>query len=400
MTLRRFAQGTLLALAASATVAACRPKSPTSPEQVGKTMFQGVWLFGYDATESRQLTDRAKSNKGLIAVALSPSSDGTTQLSVLESCYVQGSYGYKEGSISSGTIAIKNQDDLKAQLPFTYAKFGAQLQQSSSLEIEYRSPGDYSTESRDFQLSGQCAGATHVVTYLTVGAFRQKSAASQSGGFSGGTLMGPNATIGSSGSNEQTQNGGNIETCGQSGGGFFGSAPNVDCSTPLRVTLVPIGGAAPAGGSAPAGSPVAACADPGTIANQSMGFNFDGRLFVIERSQLAMLDGQISAEFACTDQISPAENKALDGVVSYLQSHPAVRAHVSVACTPLLGPLLSPARSDLHAQRIMGKFAGAGLTGRVEIKDCGTLFPVGNGVYVALTSGCSDHPTPTPPKCQ
>ncbi|MGZ3421378.1 MAG: hypothetical protein ACXVEF_30135 [Polyangiales bacterium] len=400
MSLLRLFQGSLLALAAAAAVSACRPKSPTSPEQVGKTMFTGVWLFGYDATESRQLTDRAKSNKGLIAVSLSPAADGTTQLSVLEGCYVQGSYAYKEGSMSSGTIAIKNQDELKAQLPFTYAKFGAQLQQSSSLEIEYRSPGDYSTDSRNFQLSGECGGATHVVTYLTVGAFRQKSGASQSGSFTGGGLMGPNATVGSSGSNEQTQNGGNIETCGQSGGGFFGAAPNVDCSTPLRVTLVPIGGGAAAPGGGPAPAAVAACADPGTIANQTMGFSFDGRLFVIERSQLATLDAQISAEFACTDQISPAENKALDGVVTYLQSHPAVRAHVSVACTPLLGPLLSPARSDLHAQKIMGKFASAGLNGRVEIKDCGTLFPVGNGVYVALTSGCSDHPTPTPPKCQ
>jgi hypothetical protein len=383
--------------------AACRPTPPNSPERLGKQMFQGVWLFGYDATESRQLTDRAKSNKGLIAVQLVPAGDGTTQLNVLERCYVQGAYQYKDASMSGGTIAIKNQDELRAQLPFTYAKFGAQFQQSSHLEIEYRSPGDFSTDERTFQLSGECAGATHVVTYLTVGAFRQKSGASQSGGFTGGGLLpgGPNGAFGSSGSNETTVSGGNLETCGQGGGGFFGASPNIDCSTPLRVTLMPIGGAAPAGGDAPAqGASVAACADPDTISNQSMGFAFDGRLFVIEKPQLSVLDAQVNAEFACTENISVAENKALDGVIGYLKTHPSVRAHVSVACTPLLGPLLSPARSDLHAQKVMAKFAGAGLTGRVEIKDCGTLFPVGNGLYVALTSGCSDHPTPTPPRCQ
>lgn len=398
----RFVAGSCLALIAVGATVGCRPKPPRPYDDSfngEKNLTNDVWMFGFNKLAARDLAVRAR-GEGLIAVRLTRTPEGA-QLQLLQGCFVHGRYQYKQASMVNDSIVIKSKDELMATLPYSYGSFSGSFSQSSELRIEYRSPGDFVAPTTQFQLTGNCEGATHVVTHLTIGAFRLSSSA-QSGVSGGGNFLGgPQIGGGSGGSNEQSTEGGNFDACGKDYS-FLGPAAPLDCSIPLRLTLAPVGGAAPAAPGAPGGtmeasSGASTCADSSVMAMQGQGFHFDGKVFTIERPQLQGLDPQVKNDFACVGAMSPAENVAMDAVIAFLKKRPGVSAHVSVSCTPIL---LGPMASNLHMNMLQAKFAAAGLTGRVSFNEClGTLFPVGNGVHVELVAGCSDHPAPPKPKC-
>ncbi|MBL8717620.1 MAG: hypothetical protein JNL79_16660 [Myxococcales bacterium] len=368
----------------------CRTKPPElGPGDLGQQMTVSVWLFGYDPIEARQLSDKARSGKGLIAVRLDQG-----KLDVLQDCFVPGTYTYRALSMTEQSLVLKSHDEAKATLPLTWGTFSGEFSQSSSLEIRYKSPGDYTADvPPNVQLAGSCAGATHVVSYVTVGAFYTQSGAKANVGGSAALPGGGPGVSGGSGSEAQkATSGGNMEAC-NGGSGLFGGGLSVDCSTPLKITLRKIDAVAAAAGET--------CNDSAFVANQNEGFHFDGKVFTIEADQLRLLDEKIPGDFACTGQITPAELKAFGGVVRFLDKHKGVRAHVSVNCTPLIP--LGPMSSNLHLQAIMGHFASAGLSGRLTFSECTpgfpTFLPVGNGVAVELEGGCTDMAQPPPRKC-
>ncbi len=400
--IRRFVAGSCLALIALAATSGCRVTAPRPPDYSlngEKNLTNGVWMFGFDKVAARQLADRARAD-GLIAVRLVDTGAGA-QLEILHGCYVQGRYEYKQGATLDDSISIKSKDELAAKLPFSYGSFEGSFSQSSELRIEYRTPGDFVAPTSQFQLTGACQGATHVVTHLTIGAFRTSSAAQAGAQGSGNFLGGPGFGGGNGSSNEQATAGGNFDSCKNDFNLFGLPAAPLECSIPLKLTLAPIGGAAPAAPGAPGGTMEASagastCADSSVMAMQGQGFHFDGKVFTIERPQLQALDPQVKSDFACVGAMTPAENVAMDAVIAFLKKRPGVNAHVSVSCTPIL---LGPMSSNLHMNMLQAKFAAAGLTGRVSFNEClGTLFPVGNGVQVELVAGCSDHPAPPKPK--
>ncbi len=382
-----------------------------------KNLTNGVWLFGYDATQARNLVTRAKSNDGLIPVHLSMDADGEAHLSLVGDCHVAGKYQYQTGTGIEDHITITSEDQAKAMLPYSFLSFAGEYKQSSHFEIHYRSPGDYVAPSGAFQLTGSgCSQTTHVITQLTVGAFKTTTGNQVSAGGSGGVNGGPQVGGGTQSGNSQATSGGDIQSCGggaapaQAPGifGIPGFAPPVlpmggapdQCSHPLKLTLAPVNGVAPQAGDKNATGSSVACQDSGLMSATSLGFHFDGSVFTLQSDQLKSVDPDVKHDFACVGAIAPAEAFAMDKIILFLKARPAVQAHVSVSCTPLF---MGPNASDLHMNMLRAKFAAAGLTARVTFDQCATgMFnpiPVGNGVHVELIAGCADIPSPPKPKC-
>lgn len=406
MRFRRLVSGAVTVVSMIALASACRVRGPRPGDRSlngEKNLTNGVWMFGFDKIAARQLAERARAD-GLIAVRLVDTDDGQAQLQIVEGCFVAGRYQYRSMSTIDDKIVIKDEDELKATLPFSYGKFEGSFKQKSGLQIQYRTPGDFVAPGGPYQLTGTCASATHVVTHLTIGAFVSGSNASMSASGGGNVLGGPGASGGTSSSNEQETSGGNFDSC-KNDFNLFGAAAPLECSIPLKLTLASINSApAPAPG-APAGAPVLAgsstCTDQIVMGNTNNGFAFDGQVFTIESPHLAKTDANVKMNFSCLPTMAPAESLALDGVISFLKKRPSVRAHVSVYCTVLV-PGLDPAQADLHKQSIQGKFAAAGVAGQVSFDACVGMppFSMGDGVSVELVAGCTDMTAPPSPKCK
>jgi len=387
---------------------ACRAKPPRTGDRSlngEKNLTNAVWMFGFDKFAARQLSNRARED-GLIAVRLVDTGTDEAHLKVISDCRVGGRYQYRSMGMINDKIVIKSSDELKAKLPFSYGTFEGELSQSSELRIEYRSPGDYVGPSGPFQLTGNCSQATHVVTHLTIGAFKSAASAANKTSAGGGAL-GMGGSGGSSSSNEQETSGGSFESC-KMDYGLFGSTAPLECSQPLKLTLAPIGGT-PAPDTTTPGGVVAAsvtagvntCSDQSVMANQSGGFAFDGSKFVIEKPQIAKMNAAARINFACLPTMDPGEDMALNGVIEFLKKRPGVRAHVSVYCSVLV-PGLDPASAELHKQAVQGKFAAGGVAAQVSFDSCLGMAPfmIGDGVSVELVGGCTDLSAPPHPKCK
>jgi len=91
---------------------------------------------------------------------------------------------------------------------------------------------------RHGQIEGECAGATHVVTGITVGAFLFASGAS--GGASGGAqVMGTGMGAGSSSETKKISEDGNQADCAGAAAGA--TAPPSGCAAPIRIELSSLG---------------------------------------------------------------------------------------------------------------------------------------------------------------
>lgn len=386
---------------------ACSARPPRTGDRSlngEKNLTNAVWMFGFDKFAARQMANRARED-GLIAVKLVDSGADEAHLQVIEDCRVTGRYQYRSMGTINDKIVIKSSTELKATLPFTYGAFAGEFSQNSELRIEFRSPGDYVGPSGPFTVTGNCSQATHVVTHLTIGAFRSGASASNKAGASA-NAYGAGGSGGTSSSNEQETSGGNFESC-KLDYNLFGAHAPLECSQPLKLTLAPIGGTSaaptPNGGVAQTAMSggINTCSDQTVMANQNAGFAFDGRAFVIERPHLVKMNANAKVNFSCLPGMDPGESLALDGVISFLKKRPGVRAHVSVYCSVLV-PGLDPASADLHKQAVQQKFAGAGVASQVSFDSCLGMAPfmIGDGVSVELVGGCTDLSAPPQQKCK
>ncbi len=96
-------------------------------------------------------------------------------LELLPRCRVEGGYRYVGASHSSQSLSITTKADLGLQFPFAGpVNLGTALEQHGQLVVEYHTIGEYRG---DFdavdadQLQGDCGGASHVVSSLSMGAF-------------------------------------------------------------------------------------------------------------------------------------------------------------------------------------------------------------------------------------
>ncbi len=110
------------------------------------------------------------------------------KLQLLEGCYVAGDYAFMGFSPKEEVVKIADEDELGANLPISYAGFGAKLggefERGQSIDIAMMMIGKHRTTLRKAtrgdlveDREGACAGATHFVRGATVGAFAMTTGA-------------------------------------------------------------------------------------------------------------------------------------------------------------------------------------------------------------------------------
>jgi hypothetical protein len=164
------------------------------------------------------------------------------ELEVLRRCKAPPRFAYKYTAITpkDEVVTIKSADQLYATIPVHAFSFEGKLAESGELNAEMKIVGEYGAEglppSSD-QLSGECTGATHVVTALTVGAFAFYAGAKREAGVKASAL-GAGAGADTSRSVDTLSRDGDVKACIASARGD--AQPPQNCGALLRVELAAV----------------------------------------------------------------------------------------------------------------------------------------------------------------
>jgi formylglycine-generating enzyme required for sulfatase activity len=162
-------------------------------------------------------------------------------MKVLPDCTAGGGSGYEltRTTPAKETLAIADEGELKARLPLGVASLGGELKQGKALELSYVSVGQRQARTAPTTVSGQCAGATHYVRSMTVGAY--ELATTSTFAASGGVELGGTGASGSSKDSRQRLRGsadGTVTRCSASG--LRDDEVTTHCGAILQLGLVPI----------------------------------------------------------------------------------------------------------------------------------------------------------------
>jgi formylglycine-generating enzyme required for sulfatase activity len=164
------------------------------------------------------------------------------EMRVLRDCRAPGRYGYVGLTRKHDKIRIRDADELYANLPVYAVKFEGELARAGELAVDMTIVGRYETPNTqsidESALEGRCAGATHVLSGLTIGAFefytnadsKQKAGAGVLGVEAGGSTQRSKETLNQDGDRGR---------CERSTGSD--ASPPDGCGAILRVEAVPLG---------------------------------------------------------------------------------------------------------------------------------------------------------------
>jgi len=169
------------------------------------------------------------------------------KLEVLRQCHAPGAYKFGAATRQEDRVSIHNSDELHAAIPAYAASFEASLKRAGSLDVKMAIVGAWVADMADVHasmLEGDCTGATHVVSALTVGAFEfgttAGAAASASGGIGGAGAGGRSETM-----KEVLSRAGDPLACAASRTDM--NAPPEGCGAVVRLDLRSISGLSGAG---------------------------------------------------------------------------------------------------------------------------------------------------------
>jgi hypothetical protein len=172
--------------------------------------------------------------EGAVVVAYSGCS-----LRLLPACRAVGKYGWRRTTAATDVIEIHNADELYAKLPLGAVSLEGELEQRGRLAVQ-------TTVSGQMQLAGfdatslakneACQGATHVLSALSVGAFKLRAGGARSG--QGKVdVQGIGTASGSSAHDESVlREAGMPERCDSSSA----EAPDQACASPIQLFLQPL----------------------------------------------------------------------------------------------------------------------------------------------------------------
>lgn len=188
-------------------------------------------IVEWPAADRAQLEAAAK--RGIAAVRYSG-----CEMEVLPRCAVTGNYRFTPTTRKLERVAIRDADELYAELPVGAAKLEGKLEQAGVLEVAMHVVGRYDAATADdSKLEGACDRATHVITGLTVGAFEFSAGASSSVAGAVGVL-GAKAGGGSSREKQLINRDGDAAAC--TGSTSTDQTPPEGCAALLRVEVTPI----------------------------------------------------------------------------------------------------------------------------------------------------------------
>jgi TPR repeat protein len=165
-------------------------------------------------------------------------------LRLLRTCRVQGNYGYVGVQTKKEVVRLASSEEIAANLPLgglgIAGKLGGQLQHGATLDIAYAIVGKRRTtwnsvSSQD--LTGDCAGATHYVRAVLVGAFAM-TIGDQTKGAAAAQIFGLGANGAGSDSKNVSSADGRLEDCEQASPDDSG--PPKQCAAIVRLELEPV----------------------------------------------------------------------------------------------------------------------------------------------------------------
>lgn len=266
--MRRVRRTPLLLLgtvAAAVTCAACAPNLASQATKPPDFDRPGEAKCGVHKSQTEPLivewpsTARAKlealSHTGVVAVRYTG-----CEMEVLASCSAPGKYVYTGITPKHDHVAIRNEDDLYANIPLGAARLEGKLAHSGELDVDMSIVGRYASDRASVSagdLQGpDCSKATHIVSALTIGAFDFSAGAGSTVG-AGATVGGAGGGASTSSSRELLNSDGQLSAC--SAAKTSDTRPPEDCGAILRLEVVPLGeakrevkptGAPPAGAEA------------------------------------------------------------------------------------------------------------------------------------------------------
>ncbi len=209
---------------------------PKGDMKCGVTKSQAEPLIvEWPSTARAKLESKAK--QGLVAVRYQG-----CEMEVLDRCKAPGAYGYSGVSRKNDHVAIRDADELYANVPLGAAKLEATLQKKGQLDVAMTIVGRLESDRsavRPDELEGDCDGATHMITALTVGAFVFSAGAEAAVG-GGATVLGAKGGAKGASSREELTKDGDPARCEKAAS--TDKAPPEGCMALIRVEVVPLGG--------------------------------------------------------------------------------------------------------------------------------------------------------------
>lgn len=156
---------------------------------------------------------------------------------LLKDCHIEGSYGFIGMTRKEQVVRLQNADEVRANLPLSGAKVGAELARGSSLDIAMVLVGQTKTtwtEPTKADLVGKCEGATHFVRGALVGAFAT-AVGSHAKARAAAEIFGAGVSGGSSSEKEVRNKEGEIGACGAANPDS--DSPPAQCGAPVRLVL-------------------------------------------------------------------------------------------------------------------------------------------------------------------
>ncbi len=201
----------------------------------------------WPASEKANLETRLR--EGGVAVAYTGCS-----MRLLTQCKLKGAYKWQRTTPATDTLEITNADELYAKLPIGAASLEGELQSSGRLAVQTTVIGQMKLDglaTSDVPTDGDCAGATHVVAGISVGAFKLLAGGSTSAK-AGASAMGAGAGVMASSQEILVRQAGDAAACAMAAD----EQPPAACQSPIQLFLWPLpkksGAAVAEGDEAPA----------------------------------------------------------------------------------------------------------------------------------------------------
>jgi hypothetical protein len=175
-------------------------------------------------------------NRGLVVVRYVG-----CEMQLLDRCTTPVKYGYAPITRKKDRVTMRDADDLYANVPVGAARLEAKLERSGQLDVDMTLVGRWEAERtvvRLDELQGDCSGATHVMSALTVGSFTFTAGADAEVGGSA-TVAGAGGGGKSTSKRETLNADGDEAACEKSTPDDKAPPPN--CGAMLRVEVVPLG---------------------------------------------------------------------------------------------------------------------------------------------------------------
>ncbi|MCA9646040.1 MAG: hypothetical protein KC492_35365, partial [Myxococcales bacterium] len=237
---------TPLACGTSNVASQVKPNAPTANEAMGGADLnckQGSYAepLVIDLPADKRVDLESQMNAGVAIVRYD-----CNQMQVLKDCNLAGNYAFAGVSLKEQVISLQNEDELKANLPFSSGSVGGEIQTGSQLDLALIMIGKRSTAAkvaRPVLEGSQCGDATHFVRAATIGAFAMKTGTK--GRVAAAVELFGAGTSGESSADEKRANkDGDISSCKSSKPSS--DAPPEQCQSAIRVELVPIAAELPA----------------------------------------------------------------------------------------------------------------------------------------------------------